>query len=279
MMKSTKKTTSKKRATRKTSSDPLQTLRQIKPNAGVRVWYSKQLYKLVDEMNNSVIYWVSANYKNSGAAMAMDVSPEMLMRSAMRKLTRRWLKQFDALADKLAKKFAALSMDNMDASLNHALDAAHISIPFTMTTEMNNALQTVIGENVGLIKSIPRQYLSQVETLVMQSVARGRDLGTLTKALQERYDITKRRAVLIARDQNNKATFVMQSARQRSMGFKTGIWRHSHAAKKFRQSHLKADGKEFDLSKGLYIDGKWIMPGEEINCGCGWQVVIPKLTN
>ncbi len=152
MMKSTKKTTSKKRTTRKTSSDPLQTLRQIKPNAGVRVWYSKQLYKLVDEMNNSVIYWVSANYKNGGAAMAMDVSPEMLMRSAMRKLTRRWLKQFDALADKLAKKFAALSMDNMDASLNHALDAAHISIPFTMTTEMNNALQTVIGENVGLIK-------------------------------------------------------------------------------------------------------------------------------
>ncbi|MCH5894342.1 phage head morphogenesis protein, partial [Salmonella enterica] len=84
--------------------------------------------------------------------------------------------------------------------------------------EMNTALQASITENVNLIRSIPQQHLTQVETLVMQSVSRGRDLKTLTDELEKRYGITRRRAALIARDQNNKATSVMQSARQRSVG-------------------------------------------------------------
>ncbi|EAO1689228.1 phage head morphogenesis protein, partial [Salmonella enterica] len=24
-------------------------------------------------------------------------------------------------------------------------------------------------------------------------------------------------------------------------------------------------------------DGKWVLPGEEINCKCGWEAVIPGL--
>lgn len=76
----------------------------------------------------------------------------------------------------------------------------------------------------------------------MQSVGRGRDLKTLTDELEKRYGITRRRAALIARDQNNKATSVMQSARQRSVGITEGIWRHSRAGKTWRPSHVKANG-------------------------------------
>ncbi|ELV4297825.1 phage head morphogenesis protein, partial [Salmonella enterica] len=92
-----------------------------------------------------------------------------------------------------------------------------------------------------------------------------------------RYGITRRRAALIARDQNNKATSVMQSARQRSVGITEGIWRHSRAGKTWRPSHVKANGKRFDLRKGMFLDGKWVLPGEEINCKCGWEAVISGL--
>jgi SPP1 gp7 family putative phage head morphogenesis protein len=112
----------------------------------------------------------------------------------------------------------------------------------------------------------------------MRSVARGRDLSYLTDELQKRYGITRRRAALIARDQNNKATSVMQAARQQSLGITQGIWKHSHAGKEPRPSHVKADGKVFELSKGMYLDGKWVMPGEEINCRCTWSPVIPGLS-
>lgn len=124
---------------------------------------------------------------------------------------------------------------------------------------------------------IPEHYHTQVETMVMQSVSRGRDLGYLTDELVKRYGITRRRAETIARDQNAKATSVIQSVRQRNLGITHGIWRHSHAGKVPRQSHVKADGKKFELSKGLMIDGKLTFPGQEINCRCTWSIVLPGL--
>lgn len=250
----------------------------MKPNAGVEAWYRRQLDKQIREMQGSVVYWLTANYKASGAAVAMDASPAVFMRDAMRKLAKRWTKRFDDIANKLADRFSNDAMKNSDVSLYNALDTAGFTVEFKMTAPMNNALQATIAENVGLIRSIPEKYFTEVEGLVMRSVARGRDLSFLTDELQKRYGITRRRAALIARDQNNKATSVMQSARQQSLGITEGIWRHSHAGKEPRQSHVKADGKKFDLSKGMYLDDKWVMPGEEINCRCTWSPVIPGLS-
>ena len=226
-------------------------------------------------MQNSVVYWLTANYKASGAAVAMDASPAVFMRDAMRKLARRWAKRFDEIAQKLADRFSTDAMKNTDVSLSSALKDAGFTVQFKMTSQMNNALQSTIAENVGLIRSIPEKYFTEVEGMVMRSVARGRDLSHLTDELQTRYGITRRRAATIARDQNNKATSVMQAARQQSLGITQGIWRHSHAGKEPRPSHVKADGKVFDLDKGMLLDGKWVMPGEEINCRCTWSPLIP----
>lgn len=264
-------TSGKKKSTR-------QTLRAIHPNAGVEAWYRRQLDNRIREMQKSAVYWLSANYKASGAAVAMDASPAVFMRDAVRKLAKRWAKQFDDIAQKLAERFAGDAMKNSDVSLRNALDVAGLTVEFKMTAPMNNALQATIAENVGLIRSIPEKYFTEVEGMVMRSVARGRDLSCLTDELQKRYGITRRRAALIARDQNNKATSVMQAARQQSLGITQGVWRHSHAGKEPRPSHVKADGKVFELSKGMYLDGKWVMPGEEINCRCTWSPVIPGLS-
>lgn len=134
----------------------------------------------MQELHNSTLYWLRAEYRQTG--LAQDASPAIMMRDAMRKLSRRWRKKFDVLAGKLAERFASDVMKNSDASLSTALQQAGFTVPFKMTAEMNNALQATITENVNLIRSIPQQYLTQVETLVMQSVSRGRDLGTLTKS-------------------------------------------------------------------------------------------------
>ncbi|MDU7406882.1 MAG: phage head morphogenesis protein [Citrobacter portucalensis] len=203
-------------------------------------------------MQASVVYWLSANYRASGAAVAMDASPAVMMRNAMQKLAKRWTRRFDDMAQKLADRFANDAMKNADASLATAFKDAGFTVEFNMTSQMNNALQATIAENVGLIRSIPEKYFTEVEGLVMRSVARGRD--------------------------NNKATSVVQSARQQALGITQGIWKHSHAGKEPRPSHVKADGKVFELSKGMYLDGKWVMPGEEINCRCTWSPVIPGLS-
>ncbi|MNY47535.1 Phage Mu protein F like protein [compost metagenome] len=87
---------------------------------------------------------------------------------------------------------------------------------------------------------------------------------------------TDKRAEFIARDQTNKATSVINRARQRDLGITKAVWMHMRGGKHPRESHVDADGEEFDLDKGMFLDGKWIQPGEEPNCGCQAGPVIPE---
>ncbi len=258
---------------RKSKTTTERTLRAIRPNAGIRAWYQKQLDDALAEMHASILYWLKAEYRKTG--IAQDANPATMMRDAMRKLGRRWQKYFDQMADKLAGRFVQRSLAGVDVSLRSAFNDMGMTVEFKMTDSMRTGFQAVIGEQVNLIKSIPEQYLTQVETLVMQSVQRGRDLGTLAQELEHRFGVSKRRAALIARDQNNKATAVLSSIRSRDLGITEGIWRHSHAGKHPRPEHVEADGERFDLSKGMFLEGEWVLPGEAINCRCTYSPVIP----
>lgn len=257
---------------RKPKKNP-KTLRRTIPNAGTRAWYQKQLDQAVEDMHESVLYWLRAAYRNTD--LAQDANPATLMREAMRKLSSRWLKFFDQIADKLADRFVQRSLTGVETNLRTAFRDVGMTVEFKMTEAMRASSKAIVYENVNLIKSIPEQYLTQVETLVMQSVTRGRDLSTLSQELQKRLGVTKRRAALIARDQNNKATSALTAVRQKELGVTKGIWRHSHAGKEPRPEHVAADGKEFDLDKGLFLEGEWVLPGQAINCRCTWSPVIP----
>jgi SPP1 gp7 family putative phage head morphogenesis protein len=253
-------------------------LKPVRGNAGLEVEYRRRLMVLVDEMQASVEYWIAAAYKANTpeiTLLASDISPAQAMRRAMAKVARRWLRNFDRGAAKLAEMFADKATKYSDTALAKVLKNAGFTVEFRMTPVMQDAYQAVIGEQVGLIRSIAQQHLTQVETLVMQSVQNGRSLGELSTQLQARYGVTKKRAALIARDQNNKATGTIVKARQLSLGITTAKWKHSHAGKVPRPSHVEADGTLYNVAEGCYIDGKFIQPGEEINCRCTSQPVIP----
>lgn len=248
----------------------------VRGNAGIQAWYRQQLERVVKEMHDSFLYWLTAEYKSVGLAHdAADGGATRSLQDVLHVRGRQWQKTFDKFADSLSKRLAEKVLNHSDSALATGLKGQGFAVKFTMTDPMRNAYQAVIGEQVGLIKSIASQHLTEVEGLVMRSVARGRDLGTLTKELQARYGVTKRRAALIARDQSNKATTTLQSARQQDIGITEGTWRRSHGSKVPRPSHVKADGTTFKLDKGLYLDGEWVMPGELINCRCGWTPVLP----
>src|SRR5258708_40187860 len=118
---------------------------------------------------------------------------------------------------------------------------AGITIEFSTTLAPRDLLQATIQAKVELSKSIPAQYLTQVQGSVMRSVQTGRDLGTLAKELQDHYGVTKRRSAFIARSQNNLATASMTRARQVELGITEAIWMHSGGGKHPRPSHLKAE--------------------------------------
>ena len=251
-------------------------LKPVRPNAGIEANYRRRLIALIDHMNASVIYWVGAAYK-ANAPIALDASPAMELRSTMRKLTRRWQAKFDKGADRLGAWFAQKNKDYSDGSLQKILKDAGFTVEFKMTSAMNDAYQAVIGENVKLIESIASQHLAKVEVLVMQSVQQGRDLGALTESLTKQFGVTKRRAALIARDQNNKATATITRTRQLGLGITQAKWRHSSAGKEPRPEHVHFDGQLYDVAKGMYskVDDEYVWPGTAINCRCSSAPVIP----
>jgi uncharacterized protein with gpF-like domain len=254
----------------------------VRPNAGLRVAYRQRIMALVKQMADSVEYWLRASYRKNepNTVLATDETPAAELQRAIAKLSRRWQKNINDAAPELAKWFAQSQYTRSDAALRSILRKAGISVKFRwrMTSAMRDVFRATVEENVGLIKSIPQQYLGEVQGLVMRSVQRGRDLEFLTKELRKRYDITERRAAFIALDQNNKATSAMQRIRQTELGIEEGIWMHSHAVREPRRTHLGNDGKRFSIAKGWYDPDpkvkRYIWPGELINCHCTWRPVV-----
>ena len=64
--------------------------------------------------------------------------------------------------------------------------------------------------------------------------------------------ITWSLAVIIARDQNNKATASMTRARQNELGITEAIWVHSGAGKHPRPTHVAMNGAKYDVKKGMW---------------------------
>jgi uncharacterized protein with gpF-like domain len=97
----------------------------------------------------------------------------------------------------------------------------------------------------------------------------------MVKALKALYPKAANRAVLIARDQSNKANGVVIRARRLELGISEAIWMHSHAGKVPRPDHVAANGRRFKVAEGCLISGEYIQPGELINCRCTSRAVLP----
>ena len=249
----------------------LKVLKPVHPNAGIEAAYRARLAKLVDEMTASYAWFLKAQYRETPPEMALDVTPARELQRELSLLGKRWQKRMDEAAPKLARWFASTNARRSQDSLKKILRDGGISVEFQMTRAMRDVVDATVQENVSLIKSIGQKYHSDVEGAVMRSVTAGRDLAGLTKELQERFGVTKRRAAGIALDQNNKATSTFVKVRQVDLGIKAK-WLHSHGGKEPRATHVANSGKVYDPAKGWFDPDpkvrRRIWPGELIKCRC-----------
>lgn len=246
-----------------------QKLSPLRPNVGIKIAYQKKIDRLIDEMSASVTWHLKAAYRANPPTLAMDdILPANALKRAIALLKKRWLRKFEKGSVKLAKYFAQAAHKRTDKALASILRKSGFSVRFQMSAAMRDVVAATTAENVALIKSIPQKYLADVEVHVMQSINAGRDLGTLAKHLQKTYGITKRRAALISRDQNSKATSSMQRVRHLELGITKATWRHSAAGKTWRRTHVAMNGKTYDIAKGFWDSDEkaWVQPGQLINC-------------
>lgn len=252
----------------------------VLPGPAIETAYRNTLDKLIKAMFKSVSYWVEAAYKHNEplvVELAEDELPANELQRQMKILKSRWEKRFNGVAEDLAKYFAKAAYRRSEAQLKSILRKGGLSVQFDITRAQTDLMAATVHENVALIKSIPQHALLQVEGAVMRSVQAGRDLAPLAKFINHQYGVTKRRAALIARDQNNKATGAMTRERQLELGLEEAIWQHSAAGKEPRPTHVKMNGKKFKIAKGMWdaAEGRYVHPGELINCRCTARPIVP----
>lgn len=249
------------------------TLPPIKANASVGYRYYQELLGLVQAMNSDMRRTILDAFTTTEN---VDAIVGIMNVRAME-----WQNFVDKKADIIAAQF----VNNVDratiTSLAHSIRKAPKPTAESLIVKLNshgrqalNANKAATIENVALIKSIPAKYHNQVTFLVTEAAGQGRGRKWLEDELVALGHSTKSRAKLIAKDQLNKVTEVINVSRQRGLGITHNQWHHSSRPKQPRQAHIKADGKIYQLDKGCLIDGEYIYPGQKINCYCYSSPVI-----
>lgn len=128
-----------------------------------------------------------------------------------------------------------------------------------------------VVQNVSLITSIEDTYLSQVENLIATSVRSGLRVEDIADELEGRFDVSRSRAELIARDQVGKFNGQLTELRQTDLGIDGYTWRDSGDAR-VRPEHHALDGKSFTWDNPPEPGH----PGEDFQCRCNAEPDLAK---
>lgn len=254
----------------------------LNPNAGDANYYYKQLEALILRMVQETEREIIRLFKGEEMTefFAEDKSP-----SAQAKiLTNALRKKFDALFYDRSKPIAEKMVKQANKTSNSSLQSSiqKLSGGLTLSTEslsgkLTEIVSATVTENVGLIKSIPAQYLEGVQGAVMRSITTGNGLQDLVPYLAKGKGITLRRARMIAHDQTRKAMNSLSKARMQQIGIEEFEWLHTGGSNHPRQDHIEMSGNIYRFDNLPVIDkktGERGIPGQAINCRCRMRPVI-----
>ena len=257
------------------------TLRSIKANPGIRASYRKQLDAMLRQMHEDYMREVEAGYGALESRITGDAkwrSPMERMTEILDRLTDRWAKRFASFSAMLSKRTVTGILSRVRNARKQELKDFGFNIQIPKSRVMDERVQALIQANATDIEGLPLAYSSRVARLVSNAVASGMDRVTLVSDLNRGLGISLRKARNIARDQTNKATQALAQVEDEEIGFTEGTWIHVPGRKTSRKTHIKMDGKRFNLKEGLYDSDvkRNVTPGSLWLCACTYRPVIPE---
>lgn len=252
----------------------------VQPNYAIGNSYQRALTKMVRAMMADVIPAVLEEYKRNQAEITNIVGDSAIddLYHIITIKMGNWQRRFALYANGIANNFVDKVDDNVNYQFTKSIskikdvsDPLYNQFKIQISADTQRIIlsrEAAIKENVGLITNITPKAEEQIHTAVMAASSRGRDAAYLKQELLKIDGITQNRAKLIARDQLNKVTSVLNAAKQANLGIQKSLWKHSNAGKTPRQSHVQANNKVYLISEGCLIDGEYIYPGQLINCRC-----------
>lgn len=258
-------------------------------NVSLQLRYIRSLRKLTRDMTTEVTKTIMALFKTKHSKeyfetqqqAAMDASITSKAKKLMNKLTRKYTQLFRQKAPTLAANMLNGSLKTSETALKTSLK--QLSGGLTLNTGivpagMEDAVKAMIQENVALIKSLPVEYLDDVQGAIMRSIGMAEGAPDLEAKLVKYAGMCNRRAELVALDQTSKVYGAINKMRMQAIGIKKFEWVHSGGGQHPRQSHIALDGQVFSFDdlplKGEegFVNGQY--PGQAINCACTMIPVI-----
>lgn len=254
----------------------------LNPPVATGLKYAAKLERLVDEMTAITRREIAAFIARPAVEkhFGMDESTAHAAGRLVSALERRFAQLFDSRSQGLAEWLVS-SVDRASSSSLHASlreMSGGLSMKTTVLTgPMRDSMLAATKTNVSLIKSIPQKYLREIAQTVYRSVTTGNGLADLLPKLEDRGEITKRHARMIAEDQTRKTYSAINSQRMQKLGLGKFEWVHSGGGAHPRELHQSYNGRVFDIANPPVIDersGETGLPGDAPNCRCKMIPVV-----
>lgn len=268
--------------------------RSIRPSYVLKVQYARDMNQALSS------YWqklssaaidiygesIPAIFTDSKLMLDADLSREIIKKLSKKiaDLNKKYRAIFDKLPIFYINKVNQKTTSDVKSSITDTVPEDLQFLVVNFNSDNQRALiakDALIRSNVELITGIDEEMQGQVHKALQDSLMRGRDIdymkGELAKIHGAKF--SEKRIKLIARDQIDKATQVINHAVLADIGIKQAIWKHSKISRKPRQSHLHANNTVYDIDKGCEIEGEFIYPAELYGCNCYSGPFIPGIMN
>ena len=145
------------------------------------------------------------------------------------------------------------------------------------STSVGEQVRELLALQVDLITSIPRDAAERVHKLTMEALSNSQRAPAIAAEILRSNEVSKSRAVLIARTETGRMATVFTQARAQHLGSEGYIWRTAHDHD-VRESHKKMEGRfvRWDTPPTL-SDGTVTHAGAIYNCRCFPEPVLPEI--
>lgn len=168
------------------------------------------------------------------------------------------------VAAKNRRSWAAITR-KMSKELRREIDNAPTGI----------AMRALLEEQVSLITSLPRDAGKRVHELTIKGLETGTRFNSIVPEIMRSGEVTKSRAVLIARTETARTASVLTETRARYVGSTEYIW-WTAGDSDVRPTHKVLNGRTFAWDHPPECDpGHRAHPGQIFNCRCFPEPIIP----
>lgn len=251
---------------------------QLIPTAANQSWYNKQMDLLLHAMIEDYKKELLSNFKTDAAKSfyAEDASVVSLFKKMMTRLESKWFALFKNSAKTISEKFVKKVDDSSKAGVNFSISTLGVKAPRdTYTKNISNTLKAGVEFNETLITNLQEEAHKRIADAIMLSLTspnpEQQGQKYVMSVLSDVGISSKKRAKLIARDQNSKMFASLNHDRMEQNGITHFKWVHSSAGKVPRHTHVAKDGMIFALDDPRLWEGPKSdqgPPGWAINCRC-----------